>query len=116
MAGRYVNIFVLNDTATTEIYTYEHTLSLHDALPICRTAQFSRTGTLMRVCFPYIAQSHQILHSLPIAMEMAIAFPDIEVHVACATDENAEIVRNIAALYPEAKVVDRKSTRLNSSH
>src|SRR3546814_14929956 len=25
-----------NDTATTEIYTYFHTLSLHDALPICR--------------------------------------------------------------------------------
>src|SRR3546814_1242899 len=24
-----------NDTATTEIYTYGHTLSLHDALPIC---------------------------------------------------------------------------------
>src|SRR3546814_7980619 len=24
-----------NDTATTEIYTYRHTLSLHDALPIC---------------------------------------------------------------------------------
>src|SRR3546814_16011401 len=27
-----------NDTATTEIYTYGHTLSLHDALPICMTA------------------------------------------------------------------------------
>src|SRR3546814_20095972 len=26
--------FFLNDTATTEIYTYCHTLSLHDALPI----------------------------------------------------------------------------------
>src|SRR3546814_16570442 len=26
--------FVLNDTATTKIYTYVHTLSLHDALPI----------------------------------------------------------------------------------
>src|SRR3546814_20435311 len=25
-----------NDTATTEIYTYGHTLSLHDALPISR--------------------------------------------------------------------------------
>src|SRR3546814_12046986 len=25
---------VFNDTATTEIYTYGHTLSLHDALPI----------------------------------------------------------------------------------
>src|SRR3546814_14263875 len=28
--------FVFNDTATTEIYTYRHTLSLHDALPIYR--------------------------------------------------------------------------------
>src|SRR5256885_14617454 len=29
-----VNYFFFNDTATTEIYT----LSLHDALPICRSA------------------------------------------------------------------------------
>src|SRR3546814_15471406 len=29
-------VFFFNDTATTEIYTYCHTLSLHDALPICR--------------------------------------------------------------------------------
>src|SRR3546814_20519836 len=27
--------FVCNVTATTDIYTYLHTLSLHDALPIC---------------------------------------------------------------------------------
>src|SRR3546814_3539893 len=27
--------FFFNDTATTEFYTYCHTLSLHDALPIC---------------------------------------------------------------------------------
>src|SRR3546814_17984486 len=26
--------FFLNDTATTEFYTYQHPLSLHDALPI----------------------------------------------------------------------------------
>src|SRR3546814_21193017 len=26
--------FCFNDTATTEVYTYGHTLSLHDALPI----------------------------------------------------------------------------------
>src|SRR3546814_17923240 len=29
------SLFFFNDTATTEIYTYGHTLSLHDALPIC---------------------------------------------------------------------------------
>src|SRR3546814_13645421 len=27
-----------NETATTEIYTYGHTLSLRDALPICRVS------------------------------------------------------------------------------
>src|SRR3546814_3836008 len=27
--------FFFNDTATTDIYTYRHTLSRHDALPIC---------------------------------------------------------------------------------
>src|SRR3712207_7706593 len=33
-------IFFFNDTATTEIYT----LSLHDALPICRCTATRRTG------------------------------------------------------------------------
>src|SRR6059058_2446709 len=36
--------FFFNDTATTEIYTSLHTLSLHDALPILRT-RFSRLTT-----------------------------------------------------------------------
>src|SRR3546814_2043003 len=31
--------FFFNDTATTEIYTYLHTLSLHDALPIWQYRQ-----------------------------------------------------------------------------
>src|SRR3546814_17253055 len=30
----FMLFFFFNDTATTEIYTYGHTLSLHDALPI----------------------------------------------------------------------------------
>src|SRR3546814_16050377 len=30
-----LSVFFFNDTATTEIYTYGHPLSLHDALPIC---------------------------------------------------------------------------------
>src|SRR3546814_16713101 len=30
----FIVCFFFNDTATTEIYTYLHTLSLHDALPI----------------------------------------------------------------------------------
>src|SRR3546814_16183801 len=39
--------FFFNDTATTEIYTYRHTLSLHDALPILlfERGTFGRHGT-----------------------------------------------------------------------
>src|SRR5213594_4520907 len=38
--------FFFNDTATTEIYTSVHTLSLHDALPISRRTApgWPRTG------------------------------------------------------------------------
>src|SRR3546814_14651844 len=32
-------VFICNDPATTEIYSYRHTLSLHDALPICWASQ-----------------------------------------------------------------------------
>src|SRR3546814_15076880 len=47
-------IFLFNDTATTEIYTYGHTLSLHDALPIstgkfllfARQVHLFRTGSV----------------------------------------------------------------------
>src|SRR5210317_1338571 len=42
MSRCHLSFFFFNDTATTEIYTLSHTLSLHDALPIysgqCRDA------------------------------------------------------------------------------
>lgn len=52
-----------------------------------------------RVCFLYIAQAHQILHSLPIAVALARGWPDLEVHVA-ATDPGqlAYVDRALAAL------------------
>src|SRR3546814_10849693 len=36
--------FFFNDAATTEIYTYWHTLSLHDARPICISSRISDRG------------------------------------------------------------------------
>lgn len=39
-----------------------------------------------KICFLYIAQSHQVLHSLTIAVELARNWPQHEVHLA-ATDE-----------------------------
>src|SRR3546814_19720058 len=40
-------VVVVNDPATTEIYTYGHTLSLHDALPISES-WVSRSGNPRR--------------------------------------------------------------------
>src|SRR3712207_8462446 len=81
-------IFFFNDTATTEIYT----LSLHDALPISRSCD---TGGQ----FPQrIQQSSGRLGRTNLAAELATS-------ISCGDASDA---------YPT--VLDRKSTRLNSSH
>src|SRR3546814_924950 len=43
-----VSFFFFNDTATTEIYTYRHTLSLHAALPISRQQAYDTGRPLDR--------------------------------------------------------------------
>src|SRR3546814_20483671 len=58
-----------NDTATTEIYTYLHTLSLHDALPISLCAEAlarSGIGALGLIDLDHIAESNinRQLHAL----------------------------------------------------
>src|SRR3546814_1153957 len=57
-------MFFLNDTATTEIYTYGHTLSLHDALPISWRGREgrdrlspTRQTTRRRTPAPWLARS-----------------------------------------------------------
>src|SRR3546814_12742403 len=42
----HLPLFFFNDTATTEIYTYGHPLSLHDALPIYHEADASHSRKL----------------------------------------------------------------------
>src|SRR3546814_10380215 len=46
-----------NDTATTEIYTYGHTLSLHYALPICWRPFVLRDGIVDRAAYELCALS-----------------------------------------------------------
>src|SRR3546814_10961906 len=46
-------VFFFNDTATTEIYTYGHTLSLHDALPICLRAGVHKWGHVPELLFTF---------------------------------------------------------------
>ena len=67
----------------------------------------------MKVVFPYIAQTHQIPHSFPIAAELALQRPDWDIRIACVTDEQRRLVDKLAALYPGAKLpVDRLRTGL----
>src|SRR3712207_7687499 len=47
-----IQLFFVNDTATTEIYT----LSLHDALPICLTA----SATVRRLRLQWFSSLHEL--------------------------------------------------------
>ncbi|MEO6187049.1 MAG: sensor domain-containing protein [Steroidobacteraceae bacterium] len=58
----------------------------------------------MKVAFPYIAQTHQIPHSLPVAAELSMQRPDWKVHVVCSSDDQERVVRRLIALYPQARL------------
>src|SRR3712207_8392260 len=81
------SFFLFNDTATTEIYT----LSLHDALPICSPLGGRRTTAYEARHFT------RVQHTRPEA--------------GCGRER----IRELRAHAGRASV-DRKSTRLNSSH
>src|SRR3712207_8819916 len=83
--------FFFNDTATTEIYT----LSLHDALPIC----------------PQIAQT--IEHE--ITGDFRLSKIEIEFALLGQIDAEGGHFRRSGGKVV-VKCLDRKSTRLNSSH
>src|SRR5258708_14921729 len=81
--------FFFNDTATTEIYT----LSLHDALPICMRPDVSlRSPRAVFLC------------------GMGMLHPGLGLSIRatlCFLECNNDVVKIL---------LDRKSTRLNSSH
>src|SRR3712207_7674146 len=82
--------FFFNDPATTEIYT----LSLHDALPIC--IQLTRGGLSRGDVLRRLDHRHRALDDL--------CGPYLHSRVAGGSDGL------------DRQSVDRKSTRLNSSH
>ncbi|WP_139231733.1 hypothetical protein [Azotobacter beijerinckii] len=57
-------------------------------------SKVSGQATRPRICFPYIAQVHQIFHSLPIAAALAQRYPDIEVHIA-GSRHNLRLARRL---------------------
>src|SRR3712207_8393003 len=85
-------MFLFNDTATTEIYT----LSLHDALPISDTAD--------------VTVNVQESTATPVILAL-----DDDVATAAGTPVTVDVLENDTG-DPTLEHVDRKSTRLNSSH
>src|SRR3546814_19202702 len=101
-------MFFFNDTATTEIYTYLHTLSLHDALPISfngrRLVVFS--GGAAKGTEGLLEEIQQIRDgggTGAIIGRNSFQRP---------REEALQLLDSIIKIYQG----DRKSTRLNSSH
>src|SRR3546814_16774087 len=82
--------FLFNDTAPTEIYSYGHSLSLHDALPIWRTAANLNSGN----------QAQGVSSDL----------------IARLRGYNTTVSFTLAVPATPVSSLDRKSPRLNSSH
>src|SRR3546814_12062617 len=98
--------------ATTEINTYVHTLSLRDALPIFQ-GQFHHVtdgGTATRATAATGTTEN-------VAEDVAedVAHVGVPARSTRAT-AHAVLERGVAVLVVHAPAVDRKSTRLNSSH
>src|SRR5260221_6608007 len=97
-------IFFFNDTATTEIYT----LSLHDALPIsplCEEPPMLRNG------YPTLISLN---NSAKLTDEMLTVWSRI---LHARQDARLIILACMQYSRPNRKhFIDRKSTRLNSSH
>src|SRR3546814_14002302 len=98
--------FFFNDTGTTEIYTYLHTLSLHDALPICKQFRFEAAHTL-----------HRKIDAEPSRRSHGHSYR-AEVTIRGSADPSTVMVIDLGFFERalEGARGDRKSTRLNSSH
>src|SRR3546814_15453253 len=106
-----------NNPATTNIYTYLHTLSLHDALPIYGTG--SETGTERD--FSGSAGPARRINTAKADLRPLSGYDRPHQHAATSPsgaqprDEYRRIARDRAPA-PGSRHEDRKSTRLNSSH
>src|SRR3546814_19585286 len=95
-----------NDPTTTRIYTYLHTLSLHDALPIL----------LGLLGLAAVALGAYGSHAATLAEPAAQAVFETAVRYHFAHLPGLGLAALLGTLAPVAGRRDRKSTRLNSSH
>src|SRR3546814_18899835 len=100
----------VNDPANTEIYTYLHTLSLHDALPICLLL-VDRVELMADE-----EEQEEIRQEIASADAVRPEKFDVAIHVRGLVNQfgDAVILDHLDVEFLGAQ--DRKSPRLNSSH
>src|SRR3546814_17867006 len=109
------------DTATTELYTSYHTLSLHDALPIFTDVEPAARGESLTVTATVTVKGEPISTEgivVELVCQEEIDIPSATVHEPGSLTSSSQGSRRAissAAVF-ETEVKDRKSTRLNSSH
>src|SRR3546814_13376515 len=93
--------FFFNDTATTEIYTYGHTLSIHDALPISAcivTGLAEKVPPCGKAGLPddgsNTAMTSRRPPTAPTGKPPPMTFPSVEIGTAhvCTPVTNAQLV------------------------
>src|SRR3546814_14125616 len=92
-------VFFFNVTATTDIYTYSHTLSLHYALPICHLEVDGKSVSAAENVFPF-----------------RISWGKGGYYYVSDGKIRYRSGARLSTIDFAATLEDRKSTRLNSSH
>src|SRR3546814_18470639 len=105
--------FFFNDSATTEIYTYLHTLSLHAALPIC--ADLSQCSDQDLAAF---ARAHREDAYRELLRRYKTGVYRLIVKQIGDADEAMDLTQEtfVSGFSALDRYEDRQSTRLNSSH
>src|SRR3546814_16570767 len=99
-------LFLLYDTATSEIYTYGHTLSIHYALPVSVDAARSQAAGDQDLSLSRRGDERERDRGARLSRNARI----------CAAVRRDEGARRRVARRRRGAGVDRKSKRLNSSH
>ncbi len=60
--------------------------------------------TAKRVAFLFIAQDHQVPHSLPIACTLSSRYPDLQVLILARSEAQLALCRDLAELYPDNRL------------
>src|SRR3546814_12600668 len=103
-------MFFFHDTATAVIYTYLHPLSLHDALPICRVACAVGAGLASLLAFALLWSKRADVFGGETEVQTLTWLPDLGLNLSLRLD-------GLGFLFALLILgIDRKSTRLNSSH